>query len=84
VRTELRLLQQVRPYRIPFILSMVTSVLASLLDGTTVIVLIPLLRLLFGTTGQLGASGSERLTQFTEWLLGPVIAGVPTNVGVAT
>jgi subfamily B ATP-binding cassette protein MsbA len=83
VRTELRLLQQVRPYRIPFILSMVTSVLASLLDGTTVIVLIPLLRLLFGTTGQLGASGSERLTQFTEWLLGPVIAGVPTSVGVA-
>jgi subfamily B ATP-binding cassette protein MsbA len=62
---------------------MVTSVLASLLDGTTVIVLIPLLRLLFGTTGQLGASGSERLTKFTEWLLDPVIAGVPTNVAVA-
>ena len=83
MRTELRLLRQVRPYRTPFVLSMVTSVLASLLDGTTVIVLIPLLRLLFGTTGQLGASGSERLTQFTDWLLGPVIAGVPTSVGVA-
>lgn len=83
MRTELRLLRQVRPYRGPFILSMVTSVLASLLDGTTVIVLIPLLRLLFGTTGQLGASGSERLTKFTEWLLDPVIAGVPTNVAVA-
>ncbi len=83
MRTELRLLRQVRPYRAPFILSMVTSVLASLLDGTTVIVLIPLLRLLFGTTGQLGASGSERLTKFTEWLLDPVIAGVPTNVAVA-
>lgn len=83
MRTELRLLRQVRPYRTPFILSMVTSVLASLLDGTTVVVLIPLLRLLFGTTGQLGASGSEALMRFTEWLLNPIIAGVPTNVAMA-
>jgi subfamily B ATP-binding cassette protein MsbA len=83
VRTELRLLQQVRPYRLEFILSMVTSVLASVLDGTTVVVLIPLLRLLFGTTGQLGASGSEALTRFTEWLLDPLIVGVPTGVAVA-
>ena len=83
MRTELRLLRQVKPYRAPFILSMVTSVLASLLDGTTIVVLIPLLRLLFGTTGQFGASGSEALTRFTEWLLDPLIAGVPTNVAVA-
>ncbi len=83
MRTELRLLRQVRPYRALLLLSMVTSVLASLLDGTTIVVLIPLLRLLFGTTGQLGASGSEALTRFTEWLLDPLIAGVPTNVAVA-
>lgn len=83
MRTELRLLRQVRPYRAPFIFSMVTSVVASVLDGTTIVVLIPLLRLLFGTTGQFGASGSARLTQFTEWLLDPLIAGVPTNVAVA-
>ena len=55
MRTELRLLKQVRPYRLRFALSALTSVLASVLDGTTVVVLIPLLRLLFGTTGQLGA-----------------------------
>ncbi len=83
MRTELRLLKQVRPYRLRFALSALTSVLASVLDGTTVVVLIPLLRLLFGTTGQLGASGSEALTQFTKWLLDPLILGVPTNTAVA-
>jgi subfamily B ATP-binding cassette protein MsbA len=62
---------------------MVTSTLSSLLDGTTVVVLIPLLRLLFGTTGQLGASGSAALTRFIDWFLGPVITGVPTGVAVS-
>jgi ATP-binding cassette, subfamily B, bacterial MsbA len=83
VRTELRLLRQVRPYRPLLALGMVTSMLSSLLDGTTVVVLIPLLRLLFGTTGQLGASGSAALTRFIDWFLGPVITGVPTGVAVA-
>ena len=83
MRTELRLLRQVRPYRAPFFLSMVTSVLASLLDGTTIVVLIPLLRLLFGTSGQFGPPARRGSTQFTEWLLDPLIAGVPTNVAVA-
>jgi subfamily B ATP-binding cassette protein MsbA len=83
VRIERRLFQLVRPYRLQFILAMVSSFLASILDGTTVIVLIPLLRLLFGTTGQLGASGSQRLTDFIDWLLGPLITGVPTSVAVA-
>ncbi len=83
MRIEFRLLRQAQPYRAPLFLAMVTSVLASLLDGTTIVVLIPLLRLLFGTTGQLGASGSEALIRFTEWLLDPLIAGVPTNVAVA-
>ncbi len=83
MRTERRLLELVRPYRPQLFLAMVMSLLASLLDGTTVIVLIPLLRLLFGTTGQLGASGSEALTHFIDWLLGPLINGVPTNVAVA-
>ncbi len=83
MRTEFRLLRQVKPYRLRFALSALTSVLASVLDGTTVVVLIPLLRLLFGTTGQLGASGSEALIRFTKWLLDPLILGVPTNTAVA-
>ena len=83
MQTELRLLRQVRPYRPLLALGMVTSMLSSLLDGTTVVVLIPLLRLLFGTTGQLGASGSAALTRFIDWFLGPVITGVSTGVAVA-
>jgi subfamily B ATP-binding cassette protein MsbA len=83
VQTELRLLRQVRPYRTQFLLGMLTSFLSSLLDGITVVILIPLLRLLFGTTGQLGASGSAALTRFTDWLLGPLMTGVPTGVAVA-
>ncbi len=83
MRTEIRLLRQVRPYRPLLALGMVSSMLSSLLDGTTVVVLIPLLRLLFGTTGQLGASGSAALTRFIDWFLGPVITGVPTGVAVA-
>ncbi len=83
MRTELRLLRQVRPYRGRLALAMATSVLSSLLDGTTVVVLIPLLRLLFGTSGQLGASGSVALTRFIDWFSAPLIAGVPTGVAVA-
>lgn len=83
MKTERRLLRQVRPYRAEFALGMVTSFLSSLLDGITVVILIPLLRLLFGTSGQLGSSGSAKLTQFTDWLLGPLITGVPTGVAVA-
>lgn len=77
-----RLLQRVRPYRARLALSMFTSILSSVLDGTTVVVLIPLLKLLFGTTGQLGGAGSAALNRFIDWLLGPLIAGVPTNVAV--
>jgi ATP-binding cassette, subfamily B, bacterial MsbA len=82
VRTEFRLLRQVRPYRLQFVLAMTTSFLSSLLDGITVVVLIPLLRLLFGTTGQLGASGSPALTRLIDWMLGPLINGVPNSVAI--
>jgi subfamily B ATP-binding cassette protein MsbA len=83
VQTERRLLRQVRPYRAEFVLGMITSFISSLLDGTTVVILIPLLRLLFGTTGQLGSTGSPALTRFTDWLLGPLTVGVPVGVAVA-
>ncbi len=83
MRTELRLLREVRPYRRQFILGMIMSFFSSLLDGITVVVLIPLLRLIFGTSGQLGASGSASLSRFIDWVFGPVIAGVPPSVAVA-
>jgi hypothetical protein len=60
VRTELRLLRLVRPYRGLLGLGLATTFLASLLDGFTLVILIPLLKHLFGTAGQL-RTGSTRL-----------------------
>ena len=51
VRTELRLLRLVRPYRGLLSLGLATTFLASLLDSFTLVILIPLLKHLFGTTG---------------------------------
>ena len=53
MRTELRLLRLTRPYRGLLALGLVTTFLASLLDGFTLVILIPLLKHLFGTTGAL-------------------------------
>ncbi|MEO8199168.1 MAG: ABC transporter ATP-binding protein [Gemmatimonadota bacterium] len=73
VNTERRLLSYMRPYRGLFLLGMVTTFLSSLLDGFTIVVLIPLLKQLFGTAGALGQS--TRLESLSEWLLRPFIAG---------
>jgi ATP-binding cassette, subfamily B, bacterial MsbA len=81
VETELRLLRQIRPYRGLFMLGMATSFLASLLDGFTVVILIPLLKLLFGSAGELGG-GAGGLQRFIDWALAPVLAGA-TPAGAA-
>jgi subfamily B ATP-binding cassette protein MsbA len=52
---------------------MLTTLLASLLDGFTIVVLIPLLKQLFGTAGAIGQS--TRLEAFSDWLLRPFLAG---------
>jgi ATP-binding cassette, subfamily B, bacterial MsbA len=75
VRTELRLLRLVRPYRTLLVLGLVTTSLASLLDGFTLVVLIPLLKHLFGTAGQL-RPGSTRLEELMDKLVEPMVAGV--------
>jgi ATP-binding cassette, subfamily B, bacterial MsbA len=75
VRTELRLLRLVRPYRTLLALGLVTTSLASLLDGFTLVVLIPLLKHLFGTAGQL-RPGSTRLEELMDKLVEPIVAGV--------
>jgi ATP-binding cassette, subfamily B, bacterial MsbA len=79
VRTELRLLRQVRPYRGWLGLGLLTTFLASLLDGVTLVILIPLLKHLFGTAGQLRA-GSTRLEALVYRLTEPLVAGLsPTG-----
>ena len=65
MRTELRLLGLVKPYRVLLGVGLVTTFLASLLDGFTLVILIPLLKHLFGTdnmhrtTHFLGNSGQR-------------------------
>jgi ATP-binding cassette, subfamily B, bacterial MsbA len=75
VRTELRLLGLVRPYRGLLALGLVTTFLASLLDGFTLVVLIPLLKHLFGTAGQLRPS-STRLEELMNRMVEPLVAGL--------
>jgi subfamily B ATP-binding cassette protein MsbA len=75
VRTEIRLLRLVRPYRWLLLLGLITTSIASLLDGFTLVILIPLLKHLFGTAGQL-RSGSTRLEALVDRIVDPLVAGV--------
>ncbi|HEX6405956.1 MAG TPA: ABC transporter ATP-binding protein [Gemmatimonadales bacterium] len=75
MRTELRLLRLVRPYRNLLALGLITTSLASLLDGFTLVILIPLLKHLFGTAGQLRPT-STRLEALMDRLVEPLVAGL--------
>jgi ABC-type multidrug transport system fused ATPase/permease subunit len=74
VQTERRLLRLIKPYRLLLGVGLVTTFLASLLDGFTLVILIPLLKHLFGTAGQL-RTGSTRLEAFMDRLVEPLVAG---------
>jgi subfamily B ATP-binding cassette protein MsbA len=65
----------VRPYRGLLALGLVTTFFASLLDGLVLVVLIPLLRHLFGTAGDLRA-GSTQLEAIVHRLTEPLVAGL--------
>jgi len=75
VRTELRLLRLAKPYRGLLSLGLVTTFLASLLDGFTLVILIPLLNRLFGTAGAL-RPGSSQLEQIVDRITQPLVAGL--------
>ncbi|MFL5447021.1 MAG: ABC transporter ATP-binding protein [Gemmatimonadales bacterium] len=75
MRTELRLLRLIRPYRNLLVLGLITTSLASLLDGFTLVILIPLLKHLFGTAGQLRPT-STRLEALMDKLVEPLVAGL--------
>jgi hypothetical protein len=76
VRTELRLLRLVRPYWSLLAAGIGVTFLASVLDGFVLVVLIPLLKNLFGTAGELH-TGSTQLEALVDRLLAPVVAGLP-------
>jgi ATP-binding cassette, subfamily B, bacterial MsbA len=82
VRTELRLLQLIRPYRHLLGLGLLTTMLASLLDGFTLVMLVPVLKHLFGTSGSLRA-GSTQLEAFMDRLVEPLVAGLTPGQAAA-
>jgi subfamily B ATP-binding cassette protein MsbA len=69
-----RLLAWLRPYRAGLGLGVLTTSLASLLDGITLLLLIPLLRHLFGSAGGL-AAGSAGLERLVDRVLAPALSG---------
>jgi subfamily B ATP-binding cassette protein MsbA len=76
VRTELRLLRLVRPYWGLLAAGLAVTFLASVLDGFVLVVLIPLLKNLFGTAGELH-TGSTQLEALVDRILAPLVAGLP-------
>ncbi|MEO8088662.1 MAG: ABC transporter ATP-binding protein [Gemmatimonadales bacterium] len=75
MRAELRLLKLVTPYRALLGFGLVTTMLTSLLDGFTLVMLVPLLKHLFGSAGSLRA-GSTQLEALIDRLVDPLIAGL--------
>ncbi|NIR44700.1 MAG: ABC transporter ATP-binding protein [Gemmatimonadetes bacterium] len=69
-----RLIGYLRPYRWVFVASLLAMTLGSLLDGFTMVLLIPFLRSLFGEASALSGAGSlvERVLAAT---VGPLIDG---------
>ena len=78
MRTEARLLRLVRPYWGLLALGLVVTFLASVLDGFVLVILIPLLKNLFGTAGELH-TGSTQLEAFVDRVVHPLTAGVPPS-----
>ena len=62
-----------KPFWPLFTASLLASLLASVLDGLNLILLIPLLRTLFGTAGALEMQGPTNLETFIGWLTNPLI-----------
>ena len=82
MRPELRLLRLIIPYRGLLVLGLVTTLLASLLDGFTLVLLVPLLKHLFGTAGELRA-GSTQLEGLVDRLVEPLVAGLTPGQAAA-
>ena len=68
-----RLLQLLRPYTLLFVANLVATVLASVLNGATFVLLIPFLRTLFGQQ-PLPASGGSTVERVLAAVVGPLLA----------
>ena len=82
MRTERRLFQLIKPYRHLLGVGLVTTALASLLDGFVLVMLVPVLKHLFGTAGSLRA-GSTQLEAFMDRLVDPFVGGLTPGQAAA-
>jgi subfamily B ATP-binding cassette protein MsbA len=81
-RETSRLLALARPYRALLFGALICSFIASALDGITIVLLVPLLKHLFGTTGAL-RTGATPLERWLTDAFGPMLAGTTPGVAVA-
>ena len=81
-RTARRLLEAARPYWGLFLLGVGATLIASVLDTVTIVILVPLLKALFGTAGGLGGD-ITRLERIADWLLNPVVSGLAAREAAA-
>lgn len=72
-----RLLGYTRPYRPAFAAGFAAAIVASVLDGLTLVLLIPLLRLLFGA-GSAVADAPTLVERAVRWLLGGMLSADPS------
>lgn len=77
-----RLLGAARPYWGRYLIGLAAALLASALDGLTVVVLIPLFKTLFGTVGLLAGQGTT-IERVSDRLLGPLIGGISPGSAAA-
>jgi len=68
-----RIIRLLRPYTLLFVVNMTTTILASILDGATFVLLIPFLRTLFGQQA-LPATGGSVVESVLSKVVGPFLA----------
>ena len=81
MRTEARLVRLLWPFKGLYLLGAFTAVLASVLDGVTLVILIPLLTHLFGTAGAIH-TGSTQLEHWLNNLTAPLLVGTTPGQAV--
>src|SRR5881394_3176715 len=72
-RGSARLLSLLRPYKVLFGATIAATVISSVLDGFTFVLLIPFLRTLFGNAA-LPAEGGSQAEAVLNWIAGPFLA----------
>ncbi|HET7025781.1 MAG TPA: ABC transporter ATP-binding protein [Gemmatimonadales bacterium] len=80
--TARRLFRELGAYRWGFLAAAGCMMVSSVLDGATVVMLIPLLKHLFGSAGALSA-GSSWLERFSDAALAPVLVGTSQDQAIA-